>query len=47
MLELIIVIVYFLVVIAVGLYNRRKADSIDDFLVAGRKGSSLVITGSR
>jgi SSS family solute:Na+ symporter len=46
MLELIIVIVYFLVVITVGLYNRSKANSVDDFLVAGRKGSSLFITGS-
>lgn len=46
MLELIIVISYFLVVIAIGVYNRRRAQSIDDFLVAGRRGSSLVITGS-
>jgi len=46
MLELIIVIFYFLVVIAIGIYNRIRAQSIDDFLVAGRKGSSLVITGS-
>lgn len=46
MLELVIVILYFLVVVAFGLYSRRKARSVDDFIVAGRKGSSLFITGS-
>ncbi|RLC66673.1 MAG: sodium:solute symporter family protein, partial [Chloroflexi bacterium] len=44
--ELLIIILYFLAVVAVGLHNRRKSKSIDDFIVAGRKGSSLFITGS-
>jgi len=46
MLELVIVIVYFVVVVAIGLYNRKKTTSVDEFIVAGRKGSSLFITGS-
>jgi len=46
MLELIIIAVYFLVIIAIGLMSRRNARGTDDFFVAGRKGSSLVITGS-
>jgi len=46
MLELIIIAVYFLGMIAVGVMSRRKARGTDDFFVAGRKGSSLSITGS-
>lgn len=46
MLELIIIAVYFLVMIAVGLISRRRAKGADEFFVAGRKGSSLFITGS-
>jgi len=46
MLELIIITTYFLVMIAIGLVSRREAKGTDDFLVAGRKGSSLFITGS-
>ena len=46
MLGLIIVAVYFLAMIAIGLVSRRKAKGADDFFVAGRKGSSLFITGS-
>ncbi|MFC2041544.1 sodium:solute symporter [Chloroflexota bacterium] len=46
MLELIIIAVYFLGVIAVGIVSRKKAKEADDFFVAGRKGSSLFITGS-
>jgi len=45
-LELIIITVYFLGMITVGVMSRRKARGTDDFFVAGRKGSSLVITGS-
>jgi len=45
-LGLIIVAVYFLAMIAIGLVSRRKAKGADDFFVAGRKGSSLFITGS-
>jgi len=46
MLELIIIAVYFLSVITIGVASRRKARGVDDFFVAGRKGSSLLITGS-
>jgi len=45
-LELIIIAVYFLAMIAVGVASRRRARGVDDFFVAGRKGSSLCITGS-
>jgi SSS family solute:Na+ symporter len=44
--ELIIIIVYFIVMVTVGLWSRRKAREADDFFVAGRKGSVLFITGS-
>jgi solute:Na+ symporter, SSS family len=46
MIELIIVIVYLLGMIAIGLWSRRKAKRADDFFVAGRKGSTLYVTGS-
>jgi len=46
MLQLIIIAVYFLCVIAIGVASRRKAKGVDNFFVAGRKGSSLLITGS-
>ncbi|MFC2035664.1 sodium:solute symporter [Chloroflexota bacterium] len=46
MLELIIISVYFAVMIAIGLVSRRKARGADDYFVAGRKGSSWLITGS-
>lgn len=32
--------------IAIGLVSRRKASKVDDFFVAGRKGSTLFVTGS-
>ena len=46
MLELIIIVIYFSVMIAIGMVSRREAKGVDDFLVAGRKGSSLFVTGS-
>ncbi len=46
MLVLIIIAAYFLGMIAVGVASRRRAREADDFFVAGRKGSSLFITGS-
>ena len=46
MLELTIIALYFLGMIAVGMISRRKARGVDEFFVAGRKGSSLFITGS-
>lgn len=41
-----IIIAYFIVVIFLGLFSRIKAKEADDFYVAGRKGSTLFITGS-
>ncbi len=46
MIELIIIVVYFLGVIIIGLTSRRKLWRLDDFMVAGRKYSSFFITGS-
>jgi len=46
MLQLVIIAVYFLVVIAIGLASRRRVGGVDGFFVAGRKVSSLFITGS-
>ena len=46
MFGLIIITVYFLGMIAIGAVSRRKARGADDFFVAGRKGSTLLITGS-
>ncbi|MFC1861165.1 sodium:solute symporter [Chloroflexota bacterium] len=46
MTELIIIISYLLVMILVGVWSRRKAREADDFFVAGRRGSTLLITGS-
>jgi len=46
MLETIIIAVYFAVMIGIGIFSRRRAKEADDFFVAGRKGSTLFITGS-
>lgn len=46
MLGLIIIAVYFLGMIAIGAVSRRKVRGADDFFVAGRRGSTLFITGS-
>ncbi|UCD09823.1 MAG: sodium:solute symporter family protein [Dehalococcoidales bacterium] len=46
MLETVIIAIYFIVMIAIGVYSRRRAKEADDFFVAGRKGSTLFITGS-
>ena len=46
MLQLIIIGAYFLGMIVIGLVSRREVKGADDFLVAGRKGSSLFVTGS-
>jgi SSS family solute:Na+ symporter len=43
---LIIVIVYFVAMIAIGLWSRHKARGAANFFVAGRSGSSFFITGS-
>ena len=46
MMGLIIVVVYFMAMIAIGLWSRSKARGATNFFVAGRSGSSLFITGS-
>ncbi len=44
--QLTIIIIYFAVMLAIGVASRKKAGQADDFFVAGRKGSSLFIVGS-
>ena len=46
MFELAIITVYFAVMITIGLVSRRQARGSDDFFVAGRRGSSLLVAGS-
>jgi SSS family solute:Na+ symporter len=46
MLGLIVVAIYFAAMIAIGLVSRRRARGADNFFVAGRSGTSLLITGS-
>jgi SSS family solute:Na+ symporter len=46
MIELIVIVIYFLGMITVGLVSRGRAKKADDFFVAGRQGSTLFITGS-
>jgi SSS family solute:Na+ symporter len=46
MLGLIVIVIYLLVMVAIGLASRRRARGADSFFVAGRSGSSLFITGS-
>jgi len=46
MTELVIITLYFLGMLAVGVVSRRKTKAADDFFVAGRSSSSLLITGS-
>jgi SSS family solute:Na+ symporter len=43
---LIIVVVYFVAMVAIGLWSRRRARGAANFFVAGRSGSSFFITGS-
>ena len=44
--QLLIIIVYFLGIIGIGVWSRRRAGSQDGFFVAHRKGSLPLITGS-
>jgi SSS family solute:Na+ symporter len=46
MLQLIVIAVYFLVMVIIGVVSRKQAKGADDFFVAGRKGSTLLIAGS-
>ena len=43
---LIIIVLYFLGMLAIGVASRRKARGADDFFVAGRRSSSPLIIGS-
>ena len=44
--ELIIILLYFIVMLGIGVISHRKTKKADDFFVAGRKSSSLFVTGS-
>lgn len=46
MVYLIIILVYFLAVVAVGVFSRRMSSTVENFFIAGRRGSTLLITGS-
>jgi solute:Na+ symporter, SSS family len=46
MIELIIIIIYFLAVILIGFFSRKKLWRLDDYLVASRKYSTFFIAGS-
>ncbi len=46
MTQLIIIIVYFMAMLVIGVVSRRRARRADDFFVAGRRGSTLFVTGS-
>ena len=44
--ELVIIVVYISSILAVGIFSARSAKGISGFFVAGRSGSTLLITGS-
>ncbi|MFC2065518.1 sodium:solute symporter [Chloroflexota bacterium] len=46
MTQLIIIILFFLGTLAIGVVSKAKTRGADDFFVAGRKSSSLFVTGS-
>jgi SSS family solute:Na+ symporter len=46
MLQLLIIIAYFLAIIGIGVWSKRRAESQDGFFVAHRRGSLPLITGS-
>ena len=46
MLQLFIIVIYFLAIIGIGVWSRRRAGSQDGFFVANRKGTLPLITGS-
>lgn len=43
---LVIITLYFIIMLAVGLFSQRKSKRADDFFVAGRRSSSPFIVGS-
>jgi len=44
--QLFIIILYFLAIIGIGLWSKRKASGRDGFFVASRQGTTSLITGS-
>jgi len=46
MLQLLIIIAYFLAIIGIGVWSRRRVGSRDGFFVASHGGTTLLITGS-
>ncbi len=44
--QLSIIIAYFLVMVTLGIFSRRQIKNKTDYFVAGRRGSTLFITGS-
>jgi len=44
--QLFIIILYFLAIIGIGLWSKRKASGQDGFFVASRQGTTFLITGS-
>ncbi|PKL35219.1 MAG: sodium:solute symporter [Spirochaetae bacterium HGW-Spirochaetae-1] len=46
MIYLAIIVIYFTIMIAIGISSRRSTGSTEGFFVAGRRGSTLFITGS-
>ncbi len=46
MLQLLIIIAYFLAIIGIGVWSRRRAGSEEGFFVAHRRGTLLLVTGS-
>ncbi len=46
MIFLVIIAVYFLIMVLIGILNRRRAQNTDGFFLAGRSGSTFLITGS-
>ena len=46
MIQLLIIVAYFLAIIGIGVWSRRKAGSQEGFFVAHRKGTLLLVTGS-
>jgi len=45
-LQFIVIVIYLSVILAVGVFNKKRIRKADDFFVAGRQGSSFLITGS-
>lgn len=46
MLQLAIIVGYFLAIIGIGVWSKRRAESQNGFFVAHRRGTLLLITGS-